>query len=171
MTNVVQQARYDGLIRRAAGLLGPGSKVSETLSEVLTATLGETSRASLFNPAGSGRLVVLTDVYVSISPITNVAFATITTAFASAQTSGLPRDTRTTANSGAKVSNLNTGNTGQIGSWAPEDNITWHGTADGGLFVLAPGTGIDFGTTGDNIGMRITFFWKERDALPSELSF
>jgi len=198
MTNVVQQARYDGLIRRAAGLLGPGSKVSETLSEVfpvfdlenlpfemqflagwrayfttqlVTATVGETSRASIFNPAGSGRLVKVTEIWLSTTPAAVVLFGTIATVFASSQVSGLPRDTRSDVGSSAKISNLNTGNTTGIGRWTTENNTTQVINMPKGFFLLAPGTGLDFGTLADNQNLDVTFFWKERDALPSELSF
>jgi len=199
MTNIIQQARYDGLMRRVGGLLGPGSKVSETLSEVfpifdlenlpmellflagwrshfatqlVLTTVGETSRASIFNPAGSGRLVVLTDVYVAIRNTDDRLNAeVITTPFAAVQTSAPQRDTRGGADSAAKLSNLNTGNTNAFFVWWLESERTKHLWATGGLFVLAPGTGLDFGTTADARELDITFFWKERDALPSELSF
>ena len=94
MTNEIQQNRYDRLLRRVAGIIGPGSKVSEVLSELfpvldvesvpsellilagtrtcfgggtINAGAGFAPKMELFNPAGSNTIITLTDVYVSSS--------------------------------------------------------------------------------------------------------
>lgn len=92
MTYEVQQTRWDRLIRRVSGSIGPGSRVSETISElfpvldvenvpaellflsgtkvawgavVLGASAGNTNHHQLFNPAGSGHVLTLTTIIVS----------------------------------------------------------------------------------------------------------
>jgi len=93
MTSEIQQNRYDMLIRRVGGLIGPGSKVSEVISELfpvfdvenmpgellrlsgtrlcvgggtLAGVVAEAPTAVLENPAGSN--VLLTLERVDISP-------------------------------------------------------------------------------------------------------
>lgn len=92
MTNEIQQNRYDRLLRRVGGIIGPGSKVSEVLSELFptidvenvpsellilmgtntcfggglrTGAVGESAKMGLFNPAGSNTIITLTDVVVT----------------------------------------------------------------------------------------------------------
>ena len=99
MTNEIQQNRYDRLLRRVAGIIGPGSKVSEVLTElfpvldvesvpsellILSGTntcfgggliLGaaaESPKMGLFNPAGSNTIITLTDVFFASSGATNI---------------------------------------------------------------------------------------------------
>jgi len=91
MTYEVQQTRWDRLIRRVSGSIGPGSRVSETLSElfpvldvervpgellvlsgtnlafgaaVVTGAAGEIPNAILFNPAASGNVLTITGISV-----------------------------------------------------------------------------------------------------------
>ncbi len=92
MTNEIQQTRYDRLLRRVAGIIGPGSKVGEVLTELfpvldvesvpsellflagtrtafgggtITGAAGETAKMGLFNPAGSNTIITLTKVYAA----------------------------------------------------------------------------------------------------------
>jgi len=94
MTYEVQQTRWDRLIRRVSGSIGPGSRVSETISELfpvldvesvpgelllLSGTslchgagsalgaAGEIPNIILFNPPGSGHLITITQVAVRSS--------------------------------------------------------------------------------------------------------
>jgi len=94
LTTQIQQNRYDQLMRRVAGIIGPGSKVSEVLSElfptldvenvpaellILAGTrtaqagvhsgvsAGKASRFQLFNPADSGHIVTISRVYHSVA--------------------------------------------------------------------------------------------------------
>jgi len=93
LTNAIQQNRYDQLLRRVGGIIGPGSKVAEVLSELFpmidvenvpsellilagtrTATGGvgigaeaaKAPKAQLFNPANSGHIVTITRVMFSV---------------------------------------------------------------------------------------------------------
>ena len=198
MPNDLQTARYDGLIRRVGGLLGGGSKVTESLSELfpmidcenlpaellflagwrtafttqtVNATVGETSRAQIQNPVGSGRIVVVTDAFVLSTNI--VAFTNTETLF-TPTFFGRLRDTRTgfDANSGATVANASTGNTIRRGFlFFPAEGFIHHFSNENSLAVLAPGTAFEYGTVLDNVAMDVTFFWRERAALSSELNF
>jgi len=94
MTSEIQQNRYDMLLRRVGGLIGPGSKVSEVISELfpmfdvenmpgellrlagtricigggtLAAGAGLSGTAVLENPAGSNMLLTLERVDFCIS--------------------------------------------------------------------------------------------------------
>jgi len=198
--NQLQTARYDGLVRRVGGLLGGGSKVTESLSElfpmmdvenlpaellwlagwrtafttkVIAATVGETSRAALFNPEGSGLIVVLTDVWMSGNIGTGVAYSTSTVNLTDDSLSGAPRDTRAgvPGDTGAKVSQQQTGNTPQLGRIIIMDRPSTQHFSQNDIAVLAPGTGFEYGTISDNVPLNITFFWRERQALSSELNF
>lgn len=92
MTYEVQQTRWDRLIRRVSGSIGPGSRVSETISELfpvldvesvpgelllLSGTslchgaarvvggIGEVPNVILFNPNNSGHLITITQIALS----------------------------------------------------------------------------------------------------------
>ncbi len=199
MPNELQTARYDGLIRRVAGLLGGGSKVTESLSELFPmidvenlpaellflagwrpgfstqtvgATVGETSRFGLFNRAGTGRIVVVTDAWLDGSAGT-IAYTTSATQLSGGAASGTLRDTRAGATQGtsAFVGSQQTGNTQQRGRLVLEAGVTFHHHAENGIAVLSPGTGFEYGTVADNVVLNGTIFWRERAALSSELNF
>jgi len=92
VTSEIQQNRYDRLLRRVAGIIGPGSKVSEVLTElfpvldvetvpsellilagtnicmgggVLAAAAGESPKMGVFNPANSNTIITITGFVVS----------------------------------------------------------------------------------------------------------
>jgi len=200
LTNELQTARYDNLLRRSGGLLGPGSKVTETLSELFpvfetenlpaellflggwiagmgtsiqSATAGQSSRAQVFNPTGSGKIAVLTDIYISGAgagffvdwQINETIFPTVFT--------GITRDTHAGFAVGTALvtGTLATGNTPAAGRLLVPDTDTFHFHVDNGVAVLAPGSGLELGTQADNLLLNVTFFWRERVALDSELNF
>jgi len=99
VTNEIQQTRYDRLLRRVAGIIGPGSKVSEVLTELfptidvenmpaellilmgtktcfgggtITSIAGQQPKFGLFNPAGSNTIITLTDVYETHTVANNI---------------------------------------------------------------------------------------------------
>ena len=201
MPNDLQTARYDGLIRRVGGLLGGGSKVTESLSElfpmidvenlpaellflagwttgmntaVQAATVGETSRMQVFNPVGSGKIAVLTDLHIQSA--TGVAlfvdWQINETPFASLFP-GITRDTHAGFQRPTALSTgvLATGNTVTAGRFLLPASETFHFHLENGIAVLAPGTGVEFGTFADNQELSATFIWREREALSSELNF
>lgn len=102
MTYEVQQTRWDRLIRRVSGSIGPGSRVSETISELfpvidvervpgellilagtnlahagsqVTAAAAEIPNVILFNPPGSNNLITVTQVAVRAGTNDIVRFA------------------------------------------------------------------------------------------------
>ncbi len=200
MPNDLQTARYDGLIRRVGGLLGGGSKVTETLSELFpmidvenlpaellflagwrtgyraintSATVGETSRSQLINPAGSGLIVAVTDVWLTSGATEVIAYSLVDVLFTPVFP-GRKRDTRTGAieDTGTVVALEQIGNTIQRGAFNVAATETFHHFAQSNdLFVLSPGTAIEYGTTTDNTNLAITYMWRERAALSSELNF
>lgn len=200
MTNELQTARYDNLLRRAGGLLGPGSKVTETLSELFpvfetenlpaellflggwltgmntaiqAGTVGETSRAQVFNPVGSGKIAVITNIHVSIDSASAqfIDWQINETSFP--VTTGITRDTHAGFAVGTALATgvLATGNTPRAGTFLSPAGEVFNFTVRNGIAVLAPGSGLELGTNLDNQGLSVTFFWRERIALPSELSF
>ena len=101
MSNEIQQTRYDRLIRRVAGIIGPGSKVSEVITELfptidlenvpaellvlggtaiafrgtdVAAGAGLSNASQLSNPIGSGKIITVTQVLIHVASTTNVVF-------------------------------------------------------------------------------------------------
>jgi len=99
MPSEIQQNRYDRLLRRVAGIIGPGSKVSEVLTELfpvldvesvpsellilagtktafgggsITAAAGESPKMGVFNPLGSNTIITITDVYATTNTANNI---------------------------------------------------------------------------------------------------
>jgi len=118
----IQQNRWDRLIRRAAGIVGGGSQVNDTLNELfpvidveripgellalsgwrlgmcsaqLTVSAGETNHHQLFNPLGSQALIVVTRVnFVSRTQTTSFRFSTFLGAQQTLAGNERRRDTR-----------------------------------------------------------------------------
>jgi len=188
-------------MRRIGGLLGPGSKVTESLSELFpvvetenlpaellflggwvigmntaiqAATVGQTSRLQVFNPAGSGKIGVITDVYLSSSDGVGqvIDFQVNSTPFAAIFT-GTSRDSHVTVPFGTALATgvLATGNTPSAGVLIVPALTTFHHHSENGVCVLLPGSGIEYGTRADNQQFQGTFFWRERVVLPSETNF
>jgi len=101
MTYEVQQTRWDRLIRRVSGSIGPGSRVSETISELfpvidvervpgellllsgtaichgaasVLGAAGELPNMILFNPIGSGNIITVTQVAVRAAAADTIRF-------------------------------------------------------------------------------------------------
>jgi len=118
----IQQNRWDRLIRRAAGVVGGGSQVNDTLNELfpvidvervpaellalmqtnlgwcgsaLTATLTFFNHHQLFNPPGSGNLVTVTNVSMSAPSTSGIfRFSTFIGSLATSAGNERRRDTR-----------------------------------------------------------------------------
>ena len=143
-------------------------------TQVVDPTVGETSRVQVFNPLGSGKIAVLTDVHFTSLEVGAVEmFWQINETIFAASATGITRDTHAGFSVGTAVvtADLSTGNTLQAGSFFIPQLETMHFHIDNGIAVLAPGSGVEFGTRLDNVQLNATFFWRERIALPSELSF
>jgi len=99
VTSEIQQNRYDRLLRRVAGIIGPGSKVSEALTELfpvldvesvpsellilagtntsfgggtIVGAAAQAPKMGLFNPLGSNTIITLTDVFMTQSSANSV---------------------------------------------------------------------------------------------------
>jgi len=121
MTYEVQQTRWDRLIRRVSGSIGPGSRLSETLSELfpvidvenlpgelyllsgtrlcwgatsVTGMPAEVPQAILFNPVDSGHLITVTQVSCSSNINDRIRFEVSQTTAGSAVATERFRDGR-----------------------------------------------------------------------------
>lgn len=199
MHNEVQQTRWDRLIRRVAGSIGPGSRVGETLSElfpvldvesvpgellILAGTrlcwqsterpplVGSFSVSQLQNPVDSGSIVTVTRIEV-MADIDHILNMEVTDTFLGATTAGLFRDGRlgTGRETTAKVSSLDGVATG--------GGIHEHLLAGvrtvfedvNALVTLGPGQALQVGTGTQDLRLTTNYFWREREAQPSELQF
>lgn len=196
----IQMSRYDALLRRVADLKGPGSKVNDVLEELfptldvenvpvellrlsgtsigqagggLAAVVAEVGRAQIFNPVGSGKLVVITKAYFSADGTTTARWGVTTTVLPVAVSAHQFRDTRDLA------PNLPTAQYRQQSS-ASFANATMQSRiiADtvleisdpNGVAVLAPGSGWEVGANTLDILTNYAIYWRERVAEPSELN-
>ena len=199
MTYEVQQTRYDRIIRRVTGSIGPGSCVSESISELFPMVdvervpaellllggtqlaMGQTrtaAAAALFaqsmlrNPAGSGNIITVTQVAI-FSPTAQQARAGLTL--------------NTLANAGTKtIRDGRRGPAGQpVGDVLEEGLLVagplffrfqLNGTdtyileADNALAVLPPGTAYEVSSGLANADLNVGWMWRERPAEESELS-
>ena len=122
MTHDLQQTRYDQLIRRVGAIIGPGSKVSEALSELfpvidvervpgellllggtqlcmgsfaLTPTAAERTHLQLFNPVNSGKIATVSSLWIHTpSSVDDINIARSNTALTDGQGTEVFRDTR-----------------------------------------------------------------------------
>ncbi len=197
----LQQTRYDRLMRRVGGLLGPGSKVSEVLSEIFptvdvervpgellflmgtriayggdeqAGVVGENSKIQLFNPADSGILITVTGFMVASSAAVVVRWNINTTALATTTATGRVRDSRASGigiPTGEIRRDTTIGATPLTGVIGMVANDPFTLSDENGIAVLAPGSGFEVGLATTNVSERCTFYWRERTALDSELSF
>jgi len=197
----LQQNRYDQLLRRVGGLIGPGSKVSEVLGELFpvigveqlplellflsgtklgqgaslqNAVAANNNHSQIFNPAGSGQLLVPTLIHISTNSIQTIEYATTETALATDVGNVIPRDTRVGVVAPVSGQIRTVTQAGGLPSFAllrVQADITFTLHDETGLFVLAPGTGLTFATSTVNTVLRMNYLWRERPALQSELNF
>jgi len=201
MGHDLQQTRYDQLIRRVGGIIGPGPKVAEALSELFPTLdvenvpgellflsgwrLGiagagvagdatKRARIQLFNPVGSGKLAVVSSVYTSTSALDEIRFSVGSTPLLTGlgienvrdTRQGLPENTVCQLRSDSTVAKTDA--QGQLLSLANTPFTLWD---PNGLAILAPGTGFEIGTDNVNSTLVVTFMYRERQALESELLF
>ena len=200
MTYEVQQTRWDRIIRRVSGSIGPGSRVSETLSELfpvldvervpgellllggtgiaqgggtLQAAAGERATAQLFNPLDSNVLITVTKVYVAFVLGGTLRWGTSLVNRGGVISTQVFRDTRRI---------LPTTPVGVIGQTSAAASATGTNQSrvlpdvpfllkdENGIAVLAPGSGFDIGTNTVVDSIFYSFYWRERPAEESELS-
>jgi len=195
----LQQNRYDALLRRVGDLKGPGSKVNDVLQELFptidvenvpgellllmatkigwaatakTPAAGKRAGIQLFNPADSGQLITVSRLLLSTDIATTMTFGIVTIALATNTAIPAFRDSRAGTGPGG-VSELRTTtdtvalSNGQVR--IPSTSAIQ--ISDGNsVCVLSPGTGLSVVGFPDHL-MHVTFFYRERVAEPSELSF
>jgi len=200
MTSDLQQTRYDKLVRRVGGIIGPGSKVAEALPELFPVVdvesqlaellllggtrtgfgggtqapvVGQAGRAQLFNPVDSNVLVTVTRVFAASGSINVIRWGLRSTAIATAIDTQLLRDTREilpAAPTAVVRSDTSATLANATGQQPVIANAPFYLTDPNGVAVLAPGQGFEIGNGNSNTSFFFTFYWREREAIQSELS-
>lgn len=200
MTFEVQQTRWDRIIRRVSGSIGPGSRVSETLSELfpmidvervpgellllggtaishgggtLTAIAAEAPTAQLFNPVGSNHLVTITGVYVAFLSTGVVRWGTTSTQRGTVIGTETFRDMRSVSPA-QPVGQVSQDSDAALADATNQTrlvaNVNLKISDPNGVAVLAPGTGFEIGSNILTNTIWFSFYWRERPAEQSELS-
>jgi len=197
----IQQGRYDTLLRRVADLKGPGSKVNDVLEELfpmfdvenlpdelyrlanidlcmgggaIGAVASQAGRGQLLNPAGSGKIITLTQAAFSVRATSTIRWGRNDTVQTGNLSTQIFRDVR------HSLGNLPTGQirfessvalanaNGQVRALADTAFVL---KDENGIAVLTEGTGFEIGTNVLNIATNFYFYWRERVAEPSETNF
>jgi len=197
----IQQGRYDALLRRVADLKGPGSKVNDVLEELfpvfdvenlpeelyilmqtdlcmggatLAGVASQSGRGQIFNPAGSGKIITVTQGGFSAVATSTIRWGRRDTPLTTHFQTQIFRDTRHPAG------NLPTGQIrGQTsvalanasGQTKTIANTDFALKDPNGLAVLTEGTGFEMGTDAGFQAVFFYFYWRERVAEPSEINF
>jgi len=200
MTYEVQQTRWDRIIRRVSGSIGPGSRVSETISELfpmidvervpgellllggtaichgggtIIAMAGESPTAQLFNPAGSNMLVTLTKVYFSMVVTGIVRWGTNVIQRGTVISTQQFRDLRRRAPA-LPVAQVSQDSAVALATGTNQARLLSHTILpiedQNGVAVLSPGSGFEIGTTTQAVQIFYSFYWRERPAEESELN-
>jgi len=200
MTSDLQTSRFDQIIRRVGGIIGPGSKVSEALTELfpvidiervpgellllgqtslcvgsanVSAGVGDTARIQVFNPVGSGKLLTVSHALTSSNSASQIRFATGNTALTTGVGTEVFRDRRlagTSRPSGQIRTDATVALTDAHGQYVMLANTVVILNDENSIAVLPPGAGFEFGMVTTNKLLLATFFWRERQALESELN-
>lgn len=201
MSYEIQQTRWDRIIRRVSGSIGPGSRVSESISELfpmidvervpgellvlggtrlchggtrLVGSAGNRPKIQLFNPPESGHLVTVTRVFIRSSVNDNMRLALDGAARTTDSLAARFRDARLDILKlpVAQVRSEDTATTiAAIVQLFTTADVMLDIRDENGVAVLAPGTGITAGAETLNSALNVSFFWREREALESELQF
>lgn len=197
----IQQNRYDQLLRRVGGLIGPGAKVGEVLSElfpmidvervpgellllmgtriaigggIFTSAAGQSPKVQLFNPVDSGNIITVTRLTVSAGSNVLIRFGPVNLALTTGIGTETFRDMR------LPLTDRPIGEIRQESAVALADgtgqvlvspNIPFILEDPNGVVVLPPGTGFEIGRD-DQLSTIVHYWnWRERVAEPSELNF
>ena len=197
----LQQNRYDKLIRRLGDLKGAGSMVNDVLTELfpmidvenvpgeLLALMGtrlgfggstvagvvaEIPKIQIFNPAGSEMLITVTRVIASVGSTTTIEMDTTVGLIGDTVSSRKFRDLRFgVANTTTADIRFLSDAGGIPGTFTARvsSNSPLQISDRNGVCVLSPGSGLTVASTGTNVDLAVTFFWRERLAEASELNF
>jgi len=200
VTDTIQQTRYDRLVRRVGGIIGPGSKVGEVISDLfpmidvervpgeLLALMGTSlawgssnqgalaanvNRSQVFNPAGSGAILTVTRIDI-ISSVTQVIVGGLVEAALAIDTG-----TQKFRDSRLGIGLLPVGQVRNDTQAAPSP-VSWRNRIqassplqvenDNGVAVLLPGTGLQVSHLNQNTNFVVGWMWRERPAEQSELN-
>jgi len=200
VTNEIQQNRYDQTMRRVTGIIGPGSKVAEVLTElfpvidlervpgellILGGTdiclgaasaqggAGDQANVTLFNPLDSGKIITVSLIYATTPSIQTIRVAIASGAVGTRTNTERFRDTRR-GFAARPVGQIATELAGTITT--PNLQLRTVANAqieiedENSLAVLAPGSRLEVGTDTAATLILVNFFWRERAAQPAELS-
>ena len=201
MTSELQQNRYDRLIRRIGGIVGPGSKVNEVLSELfpmidvegnrgelqfvqgtvlgmgaqnLDGVLLDLAKIQLFNPEDSGAIVTITSLFISVLDAATIRVGRSTTPLSGGIGTQLARDTRQLLSdrpTAQMFSEISPGFVDGNMQFQLGELRVFKLQDENGVSVLSPGNGLSVGTNVAGGNLTVTFFWRERVAESSELNF
>jgi len=195
----LQQSRYDKLIRRVGNIVGSGAIVTETLQEVfpvfdlenvppellvlggwrmahrgtnIIAGGAQRTASQLFNPAGSGMVMVLSTVIIALGSGDTVHIALTNTELSSTNGFGQFRDQR----AGDAISDAAVGNTRietpfivtPLSSYLTAGFTSLVLEDSRGVAVLMPGTGFTVGHATNANQLLVSYFWRERVLEPAE---
>lgn len=196
----VQTAQFDNLIRRLYSIKGGGSELSETLGDVFPildlenlpsellllrgwhlfgrhatqiAVVAQLTGLQVVNPADSGAIVVVDKIIINSELGGNITIGTTLAPFA-VTISTQRRDTR---NPVLNLANARIGGSNNVGAAAEGGllelaaDVDRELTVPNGLAVLGPGTAFSVVSAVVNSNLQVSFYGRERQAEPSELSF
>ena len=197
----LQQNRYDQLLRRVGGLIGPGSMVGETIGELFpmidvervpiellglsgtrvawatstfNALAANLNHHQLFNPVDSGHLVVITTLLIRNSVSQLFRMGVNDTPLTDDIGNVQLRDTRLGITARAVAQNRGVQQVGGIAAnmqFQVETAVNLEISDQNGIAVLFPGTGLRIATTNVNTGSTVGWWWRERAFQPSEANF
>lgn len=196
----LQQTRYDRLVRRVGGIIGPGSKVGEVITELFPmldvenlpaelyllsgtqlafgggaiAGIGlQSPTAQLFNPAGSNVLVSITGFNLATDFNTLVRWGITTTPIGTAIGTEIIRDSRKFPPD-FPVADVRQVTAVALASGTNQTRILastdFNFSPRNGVAVLAPGTGLEIGVSDVGASLNYSFYWRERVAEESEFN-
>jgi len=201
VSDEIQQNRYDQLLRRVAGIIGPGSKVSQVITELfpmidvenvpsellalsntalafrstnITAAAGLSNASQLANPDGSGKIITVTQILISINTTTVATLTLANPLLANSNGFGELRDSRTgQPGGGTAVGNtrIETGAVVNAGlQMRIETNLAYSLRDNNDIAILLPGDQLTIGISAVALNLIVGYFWRERVAERSELS-
>jgi len=197
----IQQNRWDQLVRRSGNVVGGGSQVGDTLNELFpiidvetiqqelaflsgwqsftagvtgVALAGNNHLQQLFNPVGSGKLIVLERLDIRSDSLQFCRFLTTDTALTNFVSNPFTRDTRTPIGTRpvGEIRNLQQPGTVSLsGIILVQIDVNEVIEEKKGICTLRPGTGFTFASTTQNSSITTCWWWRERNAEPAELNF
>ena len=200
MTSEIQQNRYDQLIRRVGGIIGPGSKVAEVITELfpmidvenvpsellilggtrvcmgggtITGAVGESPKTQLFNPDGSSMLVIIERIVISTNASNIVRWGRSNAVFGTDIATAVFRDTRNPVFNRpiAQVRTLSAVALASATNQVRINQLTELSVeSPNDVVILSPGEGFEIGVATTNTAIYFGFTWRERVAESSELN-